>query len=145
MIDINVNEWSIALKQLCWNLICKMIALHYTSCHDVKNDFSLSYRTVSKLNLMPWPHLIIYLLNICTTFCYVLDAAFVFDCWKCFKSNTITKHCSLTHDRTLINSSLHRTLLASQWIPNLNRLPHLDRITRSPPSMGRKVDFTFDT
>lgn len=79
--------------------------------------------------------------------CWMQHLLLLFDFWKCFKSNTITKRCSLTHDRfnrTLISAPSHRTLPPSQWIPNLDRWLHLDRITCSSPPVEREVDFTFD-
>lgn len=133
---VNVNN-SIGLKQLCWNQICKMIDLSLSppfqyslSCHDL---ISLSVFSVSG-----------------TPFCYVLAAAF---CCCSLTLESVSKVTLLQSaalwqmtDSTAYSSILLYTApcCRSQWIPNLNRWLHRDRITRFSASMGRKVDFTFD-
>lgn len=125
----NANH-SIAVKQI-WCLIDLMFVI-----------------SISIFSLMPWPHLIICLL-LDTPFCYALAAVFV-------AASRLQKVFQMLHyykallwqmtDLTTYSSSPFHTApcCRSQWIPNLNRWLHLDQITHSSASMGRKVDFTFD-
>lgn len=128
MTGSNANH-GIAVKQICY-----LIDLMFVT-------------SVSIFPLMPWPHLMNCLLLLDTPFCCVL--AFV-------AASRLRKVFPMLHyykallwqmtDSTTYSSSLFRTApcCRSQWIPNLNRWLHLDRITHSSASMGRKVDFTFD-
>lgn len=130
------DEWTGPKKQL-------------SSAQDIENN-CLRLKPII-FTLRPWPHFITCLLGLgWAAFCDVLDAAFA---GRALTFESVSKvirlqSAALWH---MTDSSAHSSALlyAAPCRPHNgfhihDRWLHLDRITCSPPSMGRKVDFTFD-
>lgn len=128
MIGANANEWSaslktIVLKRNTWN---DCLVLWELSCTKKKCFVTHSFQTLRS------PMHDLFLISV--AFCFVVGECTLNNIW----ASKAQLQSALTEDRfdcTLINSSsLCRTLSPPQWLLNLNRWLHLDRIACSLPS-----------
>ena len=106
-------------------IIQAVITQTMTLVHNVTVSISNHSPSMTSFNYLP---------SRCLSFvmCWTQRLLLLFDFWKCFKSNTITKRCSLTHDR------LNRTLI------NSSRTPHPAALTmdsKSQPVTSPRSDY----